>query len=296
MISFIAEKKPLIEESLSRLVAMMPYNDDILRAVEYTLFAGGKRVRPILGVLVLEMFDDDCESHIDILSIIEIIHTYSLIHDDLPCMDNDSMRRGRPTLHIKHSAGFAAYIGSFMLESSLYILQELMHYSALSLERSNQIMETIDEHIGFNGMVGGQVLDMHLNSADNEIKIEQRYINMIELKTARLIELSIKTACILSGADELSCRALSVYASNIGLLFQIIDDYLEVIGDEKIIGKSTDSDFKNKKITAVGLMGINETEKLADRLYANAVNSIAGFEERGRHLIAFAEYLRYRKN
>ncbi len=292
-INIIFSKKKDVENSLKRVMSLLSYDENIRDAIEYVLFSGGKRIRPILGILVLEMFDSKRDVFIDILSLIEFIHSYSLVHDDLPCMDNDDLRRGKPTLHCRYNPEFASYTGSIILEGVMYALIELLESTGLSKEKKGNVISLFDEHIGFDGMVGGQIMDMKLNSRDQ--LLEQKYIHMIELKTSRLIELSVNTACILSGADSESRSQLSSYAKNIGILFQIIDDLLEVISDQNTIGKSVESDVKNDKVTAVKLFGRSNVEMFADSLYYNAKKSVESFNEKGRYLAEFAKFLRFRE-
>ncbi len=292
-ISLIFGRKKDIEQSLQRVLGLFALAGDIGEAVKYVVFSDGKRIRPILGTLVLDIFDENREIYTDILSLIEFIHSYSLVHDDLPCMDNDDMRRGRPTLHRKYNEEFAAFTGSIILERVMYVLAGLLEEAGLAKNEKMEIISLFDSHIGFKGMVGGQIMDMKLNN-DNS-SLEQKYLEMIELKTARLIELPVSIACILSGSDEVSRSFLSEYARNIGMLFQLIDDLLEIISDEQTIGKSTKSDSKNRKVTAVTLFGRRNVELFADSLYFNAIRALKHFGSKGLCLAEFAVFLRNRK-
>lgn len=293
-INRIFSKREEVEDSLRRIVShfSLSLKDDIGEAFKYVLMSEGKRIRPILGIMVLEIFDSKKELFIDILSIIEVIHTYSLIHDDLPCMDNDDMRRGNPTLHKIHGAPYASFVGSILLENALYLLIELLEKTSLKSAEKERILSLVDDYIGFSGMTGGQIMDMRLQDSDQSPG--KKYINMIELKTSRLIELSINMACILSNADEVSYSRLTDYAKNIGILFQLIDDLLEVVGDEKTIGKSVKSDSRNKKVTAVSLFGKENVEIFADSLYFYAKKSVEHFGEKSIYLCEFAKFLRLR--
>lgn len=288
----IFQKKTEIDISLQRIVGYFPYDESIIEGIRYILLSNGKRIRPILGLLILEAFIKKKDIFIDILSLIEVIHSYSLIHDDLPCMDDDDLRRGRATLHKAYNVPYATHIGSIILDQSLYIMMDLLIDAGIESPQRIKILELVDDHIGFKGMVGGQILDMQLSS-ETEL-LSKKYIKMIELKTARLIELSVKIACLLGGIDEKGYRHLSDYAKNIGLLFQMIDDLLEIIGDETIIGKSIKSDEKNQKITAVRLFGKDSVEMFADSLYFNSLKALEPFGNKTGYLKEFAKFLRYR--
>lgn len=238
----------------------------LYEAMSYSIGIGGKRVRPILLIMGYNLFKDDFEKVLPIAGAIEMIHTYSLIHDDLPAMDNDDLRRGMPTNHKVFGEAVAILAGDGLLNESANIL--LNH-----IENNNDI-ETIKacsyimKASGADGMIGGQLVD--IISENKEIDKEVLYF-MHGKKTGALIKASIVAGAMLGGADQEEIEALEVYGEKLGLAFQIIDDILDVTGSEDKIGKPVKSDIENNKTTFVSTYGVEKCIEISEQLTRDCV-------------------------
>lgn len=244
----------------------------LLDAIEYSVMAGGKRLRPILLFSALESLGKRRELGLEAAAAIEMLHTYSLIHDDLPAMDNDDYRRGRLTNHKVFGEGMAILAGDALLTWAFYLLASLPHYhSEISLETSLTLVRELAMAAGPYGMVAGQVLDM---------EAEHHQLPLSELekihthKTGDLIHFSVFAGAYLGGADDSQMKGFSIYARKLGLAFQVQDDILNVIGDEKKMGKRVGSDQERGKNTYPALMGIEKAKDLVRQLVAEAKEAI----------------------
>lgn len=250
----------LKENSLdSNLVNSKAAGKKILDAMEYSLMAGGKRIRPILSLAVCDMLRGDKNIVLPFAAAIELIHTYSLIHDDLPCMDNDDYRRGKLTNHKVFGEAMAVLAGDALLNLAF----EIMLFETLK-DRNNsypclKTAHMIARAAGTTGMIGGQVLDME--SERREISYEE-LCQMHGKKTGALFTASVLSPAILLDIDETLLKQLENYAVNIGLAFQIKDDILDFEGNSEVVGKTTGSDTINKKATFVSLLGIEKAKEL----------------------------------
>jgi geranylgeranyl diphosphate synthase type II len=233
--------------------------------MRYSLLAGGKRIRPVLALATAKALGHDAESVLPTAAAIELIHTYSLIHDDLPAMDDDDLRRGRPTCHIAHGENVAILAGDGLFaEAYRLVLTEQQGEPA----RLVAALKTISDAIGVGGMVGGQYVDV---AAEAELG-EEGLRHMHELKTGRLIAASVAVAPALLGAPDPARAALERFGAEIGVLFQIVDDILDVTGSEEEMGKQAGADERLGKRTYVSVFGLERAQALAAESHSRARN------------------------
>lgn len=260
----------------------------IFEAMNYSLNAGGKRLRPILVLEACSLVCEDKTIANDFAIALEMIHTYSLIHDDLPAMDDDDFRRGKPTNHKVYGEGTAVLAGDGLLNYAY----EIMVGSALKQpERSKEYLRAIGEVAKFSGvygMIGGQVVD--LESENKPVDIET--VDFIHKhKTAALIIASMRSGAIIGGASENELEVITNYAEKIGLAFQIIDDILDIVGDQEKLGKDIGSDVDKNKSTYPSLLGLEESRKIARNLITESKDIIKIFEEKAEFLIELSDFL-----
>ena len=284
--SFLKERKELIDKKLKEfLLPLPPYGRRLYEAVEYSLMAGGKRLRPILCLCSCEAVCGDYEPAIVPACAIEFIHTYSLVHDDLPAMDNDTLRRGKPTTWFKFDEPTAILAGDALLNRAFEILAEWDFDS----ERKVEVMKEISFASGMRGMVLGQQCDIEAEKKE----ITEEELKFIHLhKTGKLITASVVAGGITGGAGEKEIEALREYGRRIGVAFQIIDDVLDVVGDEKKMGKEKGSDQKKGKKTFVLFHGVEGSVNIARKEVEKAIESLKVFpEERVWHLKEIAKFI-----
>ena len=265
----------LIEDNLKQKL--------IFDAMNYSVKAGGKRLRPILMLETYKLFGEDETKVYPFMAAIEFIHTYSLVHDDLPAMDNDEFRRGLKTTH----AQFGEDIGILAGDGLLNMAYEIMSDAVVKNPEAAKAMSVIAKKAGAFGMVGGQTVDV-INEGN---KLELETIGFIHnLKTAALIEASMMSGAILGGASEEEVRQVEQIAKNIGMAFQIQDDILDVTGDEERLGKPVLSDEKNEKDTYITLMGLDESKAKVEELSNKAIDGIKALGN-NEFLVALVEKL-----
>ena len=265
---------------------------DIYKAVRYSVFNGGKRIRPILCLAAAEAVGGDLGSAIPVACALELIHSYSLIHDDLPAMDNDDFRRGKPTCHKVFGENIAILAGDALLTEAFVLLSHVEKVR-LSAERRLAVIQEIAQAAGICGMVGGQALDV---LSGKSVSDENTLYEIHRRKTGALIVAAVKSGAIIFNARKDKIQALAEYGINVGLAFQIADDILNVEGDRELMGKETGSDAAHNKLTYPSLLGLDlAKEKLAKYIDA-AVASLSGFDERARPLIVIARYIMERKS
>lgn len=258
--------KSLINQRLHDLIYCQNIDSQVAKAMNYSLNIGGKRIRPILVLAFCELCNGTKESALDIACAIEMIHTYSLIHDDLPCMDNDDLRRGKPACHIKFGQAVALLAGDGLLTLAFNIISLANLKSDLKVD----IIEKLSDAIGLNGMILGQNLDIA-----QDPNLDLKTISKINyLKTTKLIKVSSIIGCMIAGANLKKIEAASLYSDNIGLAFQIKDDIIDVIGNENITGKPVLSDKINDKTTFIDLIGLQNCEEKIKDLSNLALNSL----------------------
>lgn len=257
----------------------------ILDSEKYSVFAGGKRIRPFLAIEFCKLFGGDVSMVLPLACAVEMIHTSSLIHDDLPCMDNDDLRRGKPTNHKVFGEANALLAGDALLIRAF----EVLSTSSLSGEQFRHAVAALSCAAGDFGMIGGQIMD--INSENKEISLEKLH-KLHRKKTGALIKVSALLGCLAAGLDWNSeqAQAACKYAEHVGLSFQIIDDILDVVGDGELMGKNIGTDANLGKTTFMSYYSVDEAREYAQRLTAEAISAIADYE--GSEILTdFAAYL-----
>jgi geranylgeranyl diphosphate synthase type II len=286
------EKVRIVDEYLEQAIEEKENPQKIIyEAMNYSLLSGGKRLRPVLFLAAYELFREDIKEALPYACAMEMIHTYSLIHDDLPAMDNDDYRRGRLSNHKKFGEATAILAGDGLLNKAFETGLE----AAIKSGNFNGVkaLKIIADSSGTEGMIGGQVIDM---DGENIIRSLEDLKYMYSLKTGAIIKSSIKAGAVLAGAGQEETKALENYAEKIGLAFQIEDDILDVTGTQEKLGKAIGSDAVNNKITYLTFKSIDEARKDIEELTLEAVNSLTIFGGKARYLIELAKYLVGREN
>ena len=279
-----------LDEINSALKEYLPAADDVVsQAMRYSVENGGKRIRPALLLEFCRVCGGDYKKAVPFACALEMIHTYSLIHDDLPCMDNDDFRRGKPSCHIAFGEEYALLAGDALLTLAF----ETAMKSNLSAEITVKAAKELAKAAGVMGMVGGQVLDLQNEGKKVGVSDLQK---TDELKTGELIRAACVLGCVCAGADDKKIAAAEKYAHDIGIAFQIVDDILDVTSDEETLGKPIGSDEENQKSTYVSLLGIEKSRKTAEELTLNAQKALDAFDGDVSSLKDFAEKLKNRKN
>ena len=265
----------------------------IYSAMRYSLLAGGKRLRPVLALAVGEMLGGKIDEILPYACAIEMIHTYSLIHDDLPAMDNDDYRRGKLTNHKKYGEALAILAGDGLLNLAFELMLESTANNGEDLHQKVKAMSYIAKSSGIQGMIAGQVIDTE--SEGKEIPYETLEY-MHKCKTGALIKAPVLASAIICNASDEEYSSLEEYAGNLGLAFQIKDDILDVDGSTEKLGKRVGSDADNKKTTYVSLYGLEKSKLLLEETTFKAISSIKKFGDKAEFLIELAEYLIVREN
>lgn len=262
--SFINQHKELVEENLQYQINQLSAPQKLKEAMMYSLQAGGKRIRPLLVFAVLDAFQKDTKLGVTVASSIEMIHTYSLIHDDLPAMDDDDLRRGKPTNHIVFGEATAILAGDALLTLAFQTLTRIDD-PTLSAEHKLDIIQEISSCAGAEGMVGGQTVDMEAEGKMITLE-ELEYIHAH--KTGKLLTCSVVAGAILAGASEEQQAILTEFSHHLGLAFQIRDDILDIEGSEAELGKPVGSDTSNDKNTYPALLTLQGAkEKLQEEIH-----------------------------
>lgn len=264
-------------------------------SMQYSLLAGGKRIRPALAIAASEALGGSPQEAVPAACAIELIHTYSLIHDDLPAMDDDDLRRGKPTNHKVFGEAMAILAGDALLTHAFYLLSRLPAlYPGVSAEAALRISGELAQFAGAPGMVGGQAADILGEQGTTNLE-QLEYIHLH--KTSDLIVCSLRAGAIVAGAEEAQLEALTVYGRSIGLAFQIQDDILDVIGDAGKMGKSTHSDSAQQKVTYPYLIGLDESRRKVAELTAAGKAAISGgLIPAPERLLQLADYLIVRES
>ena len=261
------QKISLINKALGELLPKAPLQIAIIEeALSYSLFAGGKRIRPLLLILTAELCGSTTELAMPAACAIEFIHTYSLIHDDLPAMDNDDLRRGKPTSHKVFGDAVAILAGDALLTHAFDLLSK---YDAQILK---PLMISLVNGAGISGMLGGQVADM---LAENVKKEKNMLLFIHEHKTAALITASVKMGGLIAGVSDEVLGKLKEFSTNLGLAFQVIDDILDVTGDESEVGKKVGKDQSKSKCTFPGIFGLEKSQEFAKDFTDKARNALS---------------------
>jgi geranylgeranyl diphosphate synthase, type II len=289
--SYLAVRHPEVEAALDASLPLA-YPETIYESMRYSLLAGGKRLRPILCLASCEMMGGTSAMAIPTACALEMIHTMSLIHDDLPAMDNDDYRRGKLTNHKVYGEDIAILAGDGLLAHSFeYIAAKT---EGVSPDRVLKVIAHLARAVGAEGLVGGQVVDLESEGkADTTIET-LTYIHTH--KTGALLEACVVCGAILAGASATDLQKLSLYSQNIGLAFQIIDDILDITATAAELGKTAGKDLQAQKATYPKLWGLEESKRQADKLVAEAKAIVAEFGDKSQPLQALADYITNRKN
>jgi len=280
---YLEDKTNIINKALDEYLPSEEKPPSIIhKAIRYSVFAGGKRIRPILTLATAELFGRNAESVLKTACGIELIHTFSLVHDDLPCIDNDDFRRGKPSNHKVFGEAIALLAGDALLVSGFDLIIENSENKEIKKQSILKLIKEASFYVGTENMLGGQVEDVTLN---NEDITKESLINLYTKKTAALICLAIRAGAILSGANKEQLKALSKYGENIGLAFQITDDILDIMQDQRDAGKPT----------YAGKYGIKESKSESERLIKEAKDSLKIFNHKTEALRNIADYLLTRK-
>lgn len=265
----------------------------IYEAMNYSLLSGGKRLRPVILLAAYELFDKNLEAAMPFACAMEMIHTYSLIHDDLPAMDNADYRRGKLSNHKKFGEAAAVLTGDGLLNKAFETGIRAAMESGIDIEYAVKALYVIADSSGSEGMIGGQVVDVfghHKISTIEDLKY------MYSLKTGAIIKSSIKAGALLGKAEENELKALECYAEKIGLAFQIQDDILDVTSTLEKLGKKTGSDEANDKITYLTFVSIDEAKRQVEKLTMEAIECLSIFDGKEVFLIELAKYLTNRQH
>ncbi|MCK4385512.1 MAG: polyprenyl synthetase family protein [candidate division Zixibacteria bacterium] len=278
--NYLKRKKRIIEKALDgHLPSVKKPPIPLHRSMRYSVFAGGKRLRPILAIASFELVGGEGNIILPVACALELIHTYSLIHDDLPCMDDDDLRRGKPTLHKLFGDGMAVLAGDAL---------HALAFELLSKTKNPKLTSEIAREIGTYGMVGGQAAD--LQAEGKKVTISQ--VNFIHShKTGALMKASVRAGAILGGATGKKLKALASYGEKFGLAFQITDDILDATGESKKLGKRTKADQSKGKATYPKILGVEKSKKIARKLLEQAKAELKMFSEDRQILKELADYM-----
>ena len=269
-----SEYRSLVEDRLpSELATLGSIPERLLEAMNYSLLAGGKRLRPVMLLAACEMAGGKTEEALPFALALEMIHTYSLIHDDLPAMDNDDLRRGRPTNHKVFGDGLATLAGDGLLNGAT----EIMARAALNMSdlRGLRALEAVMRHAGVTGMIAGQAIDL---AAEGQAPGEELLHEIHRHKTADLLQAPMESGLLLACAPEEAVQAGLEYGLHLGLAFQMTDDLLDVTGETEILGKQTGMDEARGKMTWINLRGVEGTRRDAETQVAMAIHALRGMD------------------
>ena len=284
---------PEIEAAIERYLPTETVEEQqLIDAVRYSLNLKGKRVRPSLTLAFAELCGGEIDAAMPFACAVEMIHTYSLIHDDLPCMDDDDVRRGQPANHKVYGEDIALLAGDALQSMAYCAMLSDEAVAAVGGEKAARAARILSEKSGLLGMVGGQVIDLAMEHKTVDIELVQL---MEEKKTANLIEAACMMGCVVAGANEEQIAAAECYAHAIGLAFQIVDDILDVTSTAEELGKPIGSDADNEKNTYMSLLGLERCQALVKLLTAEAIEALEAFDGDTMDLADFAETLANRK-
>lgn len=291
--SYLRDKKKLIDDSLKKYIASKKKQKDCPRALcdamNYALMAGGKRIRPILCIAAYEAVGGQSNNILPVATSLELMHTYSLIHDDLPAMDNDDFRRNQPTTHRAFGEGIAILAGDALLTDAFHMISQ----AKANPKKLINVINELSYGSGPEGMVGGQTVDLMFEGKKARKK-DLHYIHT--RKTGALIRTSIRIGAIMANATPAKLKALTEYGEKIGLAFQIIDDILDVIGTKEEIGKTTGADDARGKNTYPSTFGLKESQRISEELVHDSLKEIKRFNRKAEPLAEIARYILSRRN
>jgi geranylgeranyl diphosphate synthase type II len=290
---YLDEKRAVVDKALEEAMPQPSgLASELITAMNYSLFAGGKRLRPILCIAGAEAVGGSADTVLPVACALELIHTYSLIHDDLPAMDNDDFRRGKLTNHKVFGEAVALLAGDGLLTLAFNLMarQGFEHDAEKGLLL--RVIELISHAAGYKGMVGGQTVDIAYEGKDPDPLVVE-YIH--RHKTSSLIAAAVTSGAILAGGTEEQERAINRYGQQVGLAFQIADDVLNIEGDRDMMGKGIGSDTARGKMTYPSVFGISESKRTQKELVDSAIDCLKGFDEKADPLRGIASYIIKRK-
>ncbi len=291
--TYLVEKCANVEKALEKsVIATCPEVDLITDSMRYSLLAGGKRIRPIMCIAACEMFGGTEEMAMPTAVAIEMIHTMSLVHDDLPAMDDDSLRRGVPTNHVVYGEDIAILSGDALLSEAF---QHCAAHTPKSVpaERVVEVIRRLGESVGPVGLAGGQVMDLQCEGKEGVTLDQLRWIHAH--KTAALLQVSVAAGALLAGATPKDVEALDTYALDVGLAFQVADDILDVTASTEDLGKTAGKDEEVEKTTYPKLLGLEESKVEAKRLVDEAMKALGPYGDKAAPLLGIADYIISRK-
>ncbi|MEH2084555.1 MAG: geranylgeranyl diphosphate synthase CrtE [Nostoc sp.] len=284
--AYLSERRSQVEVALEQSITVA-YPEILYESMRYSLLAGGKRLRPILCLAGCELAGGTIEMAMPTACTLEMIHTFSLMHDDLPAMDNDDYRRGKLTNHKIYGENIAILAGDALLAYAFEFL--VVQTKEVTAQQLLQVVAKLAHAVAATGLVGGQVVDLQSEGLQN---IDIETLNFIHAhKTGALLETSVLSGALLVGVDDKILLPLSHYARDIGLAFQIIDDVLDMTGTQEELGKTPGKDQKAQKVTYPSLWGIEESKLKAQKLVDSAKAELACFGEKAQPLMAIADYI-----
>lgn len=261
-----------LEDYMTGVLAVAAGQRKVAEAMAYSISAGGKRIRPVLTAEFCRVCGGAVEAALPAACALEMVHTFSLIHDDLPCMDDDDMRRGKPSCHAAFGEAQALLAGDALLN---FAYEVISGGEGITAETKLALITELSKATGVNGMIGGQVIDTTFEGKMTEAEL----LNMYSMKTGALLKCACKMGCIAAEAEKEKISAAELYAEKLGLAFQIIDDILDVTGDEKLLGKPIGSDSDNGKTTYVAVNGVENSRMMAGVLTDEALKALDAFED-----------------
>ena len=294
MSSYLESKRAQINSALAKCFRAAPEPGRLIDAMRYSLMAGGKRLRPVLCMAGAEAVGGRAENALPAACALEMIHTYSLIHDDLPAMDNDDLRRGKPTCHVQFDEATAILAGDALLTMAFQILSdaEFIDVDSGQAARWLKVIQSISRAAGYQGMVEGQMRDI---AAENNSLSQAALQQLHALKTGALIEAAVYCGAVLGNGRSDQIGLLETYAACIGIAFQVKDDILNVEGDPALLGKGVGTDELRQKSTYPSIMGLEASKAFARQLTEKALLALAPFDHRSEPLRAIANYIIARK-
>ena len=290
--SYLKQKNQIIDASLEKMIQDSQSSETLVKAMKYSLMAGGKRIRPVLCLAACEAVGGVPQDALAAACALEMIHTYSLIHDDLPAMDDDELRRGKATCHIAFDEATAILAGDALLTLAFEVLSSVNFEDGNQAAQRLQVIRLISEAAGYQGMIQGQMLDI----ASEGIKLSIAELQtMHRLKTGALIETSLACGALLAGADRRQRDLLNDYARKIGLAFQVADDILNVEGNPELMGKAVGTDNQREKSTYPSVLGIQASREFSKKLVQEALKALETFDKQADPLRGIARYIIERK-
>lgn len=286
--AYLAERREIVDQALDKYLPLIEAEGEILKAMRYSLFAGGKRLRPILCMAGAEAVGGDYRRAMYCGCALEMVHTYSLIHDDLPAMDDDDLRRGQATSHKVFGEGMAVLAGDALLTQAMVLLTDPHAYGGLEPERVLAAARIVMRASGYLGMVGGQAADLLAEGQEPDMET----VNHIHAtKTGALITASLSSGALLGGGSASQVEALTGYGQRIGLAFQIADDLLDISGDAEKLGKAVGADQAHNKMTYPAVAGVEEARRQGNLLVDQAAALLEPLGPPAEPLLLLARYI-----